>query len=99
MMPENTQNHHSVSIPSEWSLPKFALATRIHTTTISYGKKIKTGEIIGIEYLSPDSPQVQQGIQAGWSYIIRIDTDPEDPWYHQAHTLSIYEAEISELKP
>ena len=98
-MTENSQNHHSVSIPAEWGLPKFALATRIQTTTVSFGKKIKTGEIIGIEYLSPDSPQVQQGSQAGWSYIIKIDLEPDDPWHNIEQTLCIYEAEISELQP
>ena len=97
-MPENTQNHHCVSIPAEWSLPKFALATRIQTTTVSFANKIKTGEIIGIEYLSPNSPQVQQGHRPGWSYIIKIDLEPDDPWHHIEQTLCIYEAEISELK-
>jgi len=99
MVSENRENRHSVSIPAEWGLPKFALATRIQTTTVTFGNKLKTGEIIGIEYLSPDSPQVHQGIQAGWSYIIRIDTDQEDPWYRQSQTLCIYEAEISQLQP
>jgi hypothetical protein len=98
-VPENTQNHHSVSIPAEWSLPKFALASRIQTRPISFGRKIKTGEIIGIEYISPDSPQTQQGIKSGWSYIIKIDTDPEDPWHHIEQTLCIHEAEISQPKP
>ena len=97
-MPENTQNHHCVSIPAEWSLPKFAIASRIQTAPISFGRKIKTGEIIGIEYLSPDSPQIHQGIRPGWSYIIKIDTDLEDPWHHIEQTLCIHETDISQLK-
>jgi hypothetical protein len=98
MVSENRENRHCVSIPADWSLPKFALASRIQTTPISFGRKIKTGEIIGIEYISPESPQVQQGIRAGWSYIIKIDIEPEDPWHNIEQTLCINEAEISELQ-
>jgi hypothetical protein len=97
---ENRENRQYVSIPAAWGLPKFALSSRIKATTVTFGKKIKTGEIIGIEYLSPESPQVQQGIKAGWSYIIKIDIDPEEPWYRNEQTLCIYESDIiSELAP
>lgn len=98
-MPENRENRHSVSIPAAWGLPKLALSTKVQTSTVTFAKKIQTGEIIGIEYLSPDSLQVKQGIKAGWSYIIKIDIDPEDAWYRNEETLCIYESEISELNP
>ena len=99
MVSENSENRQYVSIPADWGLPKFALSTKVQTSTVSFAKKLKTGEIIGIEYISPDSLQVQQGSKPGWSYIIKIDLDPEDSPYPIEQTLCIYETEISELKP
>lgn len=98
-MSENRENRHYVSIPAAWSLPKFALATKIQTSTVTFAKKIRTGEITGIEYLSPESQQVQQGIKPGWIYTVKIDKRLLDPWYRNEQTLCIYESEISELKP
>ena len=92
---ENSQNRQYVSIPDDWSLPKFHLATLVQTTTVICNTtRIQTGEIVGLEYLKPDSYQVRwQGIKAGWSYIIKVD--PDDPWYREEQTLYVEESNIS----
>ena len=94
-MSENSQNRQYVSIPDDWSLPKFHLATLVQTTTIICNTtRIQTGEIVGLEYLKPDSYQVRwQGIKPGWSYIIKVD--PDDPWYREEQTLYVEESNIS----
>ncbi len=91
---ENSQNRQYVSIPDDWSLPKFSLATLVQTTTVICNTtRIQTGEIVGLEYLKPDSYQVRwQGIKAGWSYIIKVD--PDDPWYREEQTLYVEESNI-----
>jgi len=82
---ENRQNRQCVSIPADWSLPKFSLATRI-----------QTGEIVGLEYLKPDSDQVRWlRLKPGWSYIIKVD--PLDPRYRESQTLYVDESNISDL--
>ena len=92
---ENRQNRQYVSIPDDWSLPKFHLATQVQTTTVICNTtRIQTGEIVGLEYLKPDSYQVRwQGIKAGWSYIVKVD--PDDPWYREEQTLYVEESNIS----
>ncbi|HEY9903529.1 MAG TPA: hypothetical protein V6D43_14085, partial [Candidatus Sericytochromatia bacterium] len=95
---ENSQKRQHVSIPAEWGLPKFSLSTKIKTTTVIWNTThIQTGEIVGIEYLKPNSYRVkQQGLKPGWSYTVEID--PDD-LYQDEQTLNIYESEISKLKP
>ena len=97
-MSENRQNRQCVSIPADWSLPKFSLATRIQTTTVICNTtRIQTGEIVGMEYIKPDSDQVRWlRLKPGWSYIIKVD--PLDPRYRESQTLYIDESNISELK-
>ena len=96
-MSENRQNRQCVSIPADWSLPKFSLATRIQTTTVICNTtRIQTGEIVGIEYLKPDSDQVRWlRLKPGWSYIIKVD--PDDPRYRESQTLYVEESNISDL--
>jgi hypothetical protein len=94
---ENRQNRQCVSIPADWSLPKFSLATQVQTTTVICNTtRIQTGEIVGLEYLKPDSYQVRwQGIKPGWSYIIKVG--PLDPRYRESQTLYVDESNISDL--
>ncbi len=94
---ENRQNRQCVSIPADWSLPKFHLATQVQTTTVICNTtRIQTGEIVGIEYLKPDSNQVRWlRLKPGWSYIIKVD--PDDPRYREEQTLYVEESNISEL--
>jgi hypothetical protein len=94
---ENRQNRQCVSIPADWSLPKFPLSTQVQTTTVICNTtRIQTGEIVGLEYTKPDSYQARlQGIKAGWSYIIKVD--PDDPWYREEQTLYVEESNIRDL--
>jgi hypothetical protein len=52
---KNRLNYHHVSIPADWSLPKFALAQRVQTSNpLSDTPYLQTGKILGIQYFNTD---------------------------------------------
>ncbi len=97
MVSKNHQNDHNISIPADWSFPKFHLATRVQTTTVLPDTtRTQTGRISAIQHIKPDSFWVtQHGLKPGWHYYIEVDTD--DPCYFTSPVLCVEESEISEL--
>lgn len=72
-------NHHYVSIPANWNLPKFALAQRVQTSNpLSDTPDWQTGKILGIQYFNTDGFWVTHYAQrTGWHYPIHLDAgDP-----------------------
>jgi hypothetical protein len=94
---ENRQNRQCVSIPADWSLPKFALAQRVQTSNpLSDTPYLQTGKILGIQYLNTDCFWVTHYAQrTGWHYAIHLDGD--DPLYRFNPVISVSELNISEL--
>ncbi len=98
MVSENPQNHHRISIPADWGIPKFHLAERVQAKVAFPGGtiRIQIGEISGIEYIKPDSFWVtRHGQKPGWHYFIHIET--KDPWYFCSQVLCVEESDISEV--
>jgi hypothetical protein len=94
MVSKNHPNNYSISIPADWSLPKFHLGQHIQATTVlPNATRIQTGEISGIEYIRPDSVWVaQHGLKPGWYYSIAVDAN--DPWYSLAPHVCVEESDI-----
>ena len=97
MVSKNSQNHHDISIPVDWGLPKFHLGQRIETLTVFPDTiLIQTGEISGIEYIKADRKWVtQDNVKPGWYYSIELDLD--DPSYFTSPVISLNESDISPL--
>lgn len=96
-MSKNRSKHHHVSIPADWSLPKFALAQRVQTSNpLSNTPYLQTGKILGIQYLNTDCFWVTQYAQRkGWHYAVEVDGD--DPLYRFNPVISVSELNINEL--
>ena len=96
-MSKNRSNDHSVSIPADWSLPKFALAQRVQTSNpLSDTAYLQTGKIIGIQYFNTNCFWVTHyGQRTGWHYAIHLDAD--DPLYRFNPVISVSELNINEL--
>lgn len=90
-------NHHYVSLPADWNLPKFALAQRVQTSNpFSDTPYLQTGKIFGIQYLNTDGFWVTHyGQRTGWHYAIHLDAD--DPLYRFNPVISVSELNINEL--
>ena len=90
-------NHHYVSLPADWNLPKFALAQRVQTSNpLSDTPYLQTGKIFGIQYLNTDGFWVTHYEQrTRWHYAIHLDAD--DPLYRFNPVISVSELNINEL--
>jgi hypothetical protein len=94
---KNRSNHHYVSLPADWNLPKFALAQRVQTSNpLSDTPYLQTGTILGIQYFNTDCFWVTHYAQrTGWHYAIQLDAD--DPLYRFNPVISVSELNINEL--
>ena len=95
-MSNNPQNPYSVSIPADWTLPKFNLNQPVQVRTLRPdATRIQSGTIVGIEYLSSRCYWVTNyGLKTGWYYSIEVETN--DPWYFMDPFLHVAESDISD---
>ncbi|WP_334826689.1 hypothetical protein [Nostoc sp.] len=59
--PEIIAERSKISFPSHWKSPKYSL-----------GKRVKQGEIIGIEYYPPGTQRAYE-LGVGWTYTVLLD--------------------------